>query len=287
VAHSITSPKLFGIIQEGSFNSAEALELFEIFKNSYIDMRQRRLEWMLNKMVELSGYVGRVKLKDVNPVNIKEEETPEEESESFKSIDDDFELKVFAEFGVNESDYKVIKSDVLEWETPEEEIIKRENFALESIGTIKAEINDFDKSVLRMLSKGEDGTSISKALNKPLTDVAESIERLKGWEMIVEAQVTDVGEYVLDKLPETRQFEVRYKYQVRPDVPPVKTKTRDFCKKLIDLGRLYSREDINMISGRVSRDVWKYRGGWYTNPKTKVSTPYCRHTWFQELVIKR
>ena len=55
VAHSITSPKLFGIIQEGSFNSAEALELFEIFKNSYIDMRQRRLEWMLNKMVELSG----------------------------------------------------------------------------------------------------------------------------------------------------------------------------------------------------------------------------------------
>jgi hypothetical protein len=297
VAHSITSPKLFGIIQEGSFNSAEALELFEIFKNSYIDMRQRRLEWMLNKMVELSGYVGRVKLKDVNPVNIKEEEeTPAPEtlshdgcnhSHDFNAQDDDFELKVFAQFGVNQADYNVIKSEVLEWETPEDEIIKRENFALESIGTIKAEINDFDKSVLRMLSKGEDGTSIAKALSQPLTDVAESIERLKGWEMIVETKVTDVGEYVLDKLPETRQFEVRYKYQVRPDVPPVKTKTREFCQKLIDLGRLYSREEINTISGRVGRDVWKFRGGWYTNPKTQVTTPYCRHTWFQELVIKR
>jgi hypothetical protein len=292
VAHSITSPKLFGIIQEGSFNSAEALELFEIFKNSYIDMRQRRLEWMLNKMVELSGYSGRIKLKDVNPVNIKEE-TPESlshdgcnHSHDFNSQDDD-EIKVFAQFGADESDYNVIKSDVLEWETPEDEIIKRENFALESIGKIKGEINQYDKSVLRMLSKGEDGSSIAKALGRPLKEIAESIERLKGWEMIVETKVTDVGEYVLDKLPETRQFEVRYRYQVRPDAPPVKTKTREFCQKLIDLGRIYTREEINTISGRVSRDVWKFRGGWYHNPKTNVTTPYCRHIWFQELVIKK
>lgn len=293
VAHSITSPKLFGIIQEGSFNSAEALELFEIFKNSYIDMRQRRLEWMLNKMVELSGYSGRIKLKDVNPVNIKEE-TPESlshdgcnHSHDFNSQDDDFELKVFSQFGADASDYNVIKSDVLEWETPEDEIVKRENFALESIGKIKGEINEYDKSVLRMLSKGEDGSSIAKALGRPLKEIAESIERLKGWEMIVETKVTDVGEYVLDKLPETRQFEVRYRYQVRPDAPPVKTKTREFCQKLIDLGRIYTREEINTISGRVSRDVWKFRGGWYHNPKTNVTTPYCRHIWFQELVIKK
>lgn len=285
VAHSITSPKLFGIIQEGSFNSAEALELFEIFKNSYIDMRQRRLEWMLNKMVELSGYSGRIKLKDVNPVNVKEE-TPEIKNDDFKFNDDD-EIKVFAQFGADESDYNVIKSDVLEWETPEDEIIKRENFALESIGKIKGEINQYDKSVLRMLSKGEDGSSIAKALGRPLKEIAESIERLKGWEMIVETKVTDVGEYVLDKLPETRQFEVRYRYQVRPDAPPVKTKTREFCQKLIDLGRIYTREEINTISGRVSRDVWKFRGGWYHNPKTNVTTPYCRHIWFQELVIKK
>jgi hypothetical protein len=55
--------------------------------------------------------------------------------------------------------------------------------------------------------------------------------------------------------------------------------------KLIELNRSYSREDIDNISQRVDRDVWRYRGGWYTNPDTQVTTPFCRHEWIQQLVI--
>ncbi len=53
------------------------------------------------------------------------------------------------------------------------------------------------------------------------------------------------------------------------------------------MNRTYTRQDIDNISVRVDRDVWKYRGGWYTNPETKATTPYCRHEWVQQIAIKR
>jgi hypothetical protein len=77
VAHSVVAPSLFGVAPEGSFNSSESAELFEVFKKTYVDARQRRLEWMLNYMVELSGYVGTVELRDVEPLGITgEDEQP-------------------------------------------------------------------------------------------------------------------------------------------------------------------------------------------------------------------
>jgi hypothetical protein len=85
------------------------------------------------------------------------------------------------------------------------------------------------------------------------------------------------------------RFEVRYGYRTRLDVPPAKSGSRQFCERLMDLNRLYTRDEINAISNRLTpyRDVWRYRGGWYTNPDTQVSTPWCRHEWIQQLVVKR
>ncbi len=70
-------------------------------------------------------------------------------------------------------------------------------------------------------------------------------------------------------------------------MPPVKTESREFCEKLLELNRIFTREDINAISSKVDRDVWKYKGGWYTNPETGVTTPFCRHEWVQQITIKR
>jgi hypothetical protein len=86
---------------------------------------------------------------------------------------------------------------------------------------------------------------------------------------------------------ETTEFEVRYTYKTRTDVPAVKTESREFCKKLLELNRSFTRDDINSISTRVDRNVWTYRGGWYSNPDTGATTPWCRHEWMQQLVIKQ
>jgi hypothetical protein len=72
VSHSVVAPSLFGVAPEGSFNAAETADLFEVFKRTYVDARQRRLEWMLNQMAELGGYIGQVKLKDVSPLGTSE-----------------------------------------------------------------------------------------------------------------------------------------------------------------------------------------------------------------------
>ena len=99
-------------------------------------------------------------------------------------------------------------------------------------------------------------------------------------------EVNSLGNDVIDniEIPASR-FQVRYSYRTRPNVPDPITQSRAFCVKLLELNRSYSREDIDNISNRVDRDVWKYRGGWYTNPETGATTPFCRHEWIQQLVI--
>jgi DNA-binding MarR family transcriptional regulator len=81
---------------------------------------------------------------------------------------------------------------------------------------------------------------------------------------------------------------VRYKYDLRADAPKLVSggESRDFCKKLISLGRVYSREDIDKMSTVLGYDVWKRRGGWYHNPNTDVNEPACRHEW-KQIIVRR
>jgi len=55
----------------------------------------------------------------------------------------------------------------------------------------------------------------------------------------------------------------------------------------MSINKIYSREDINMMSVEEDRNVWSLRGGWYTNPNTGVAQPQCRHTWRQVIVRER
>jgi hypothetical protein len=161
-----------------------------------------------------------------------------------------------------------------------------------TIGEVKATISALEKSILSMLIAGEDASSIASATGASVEEIAKSTERLIDFELLVEGEVSDLGKQLLDEAPAPiDQFMVVYSYKKRPGIegPPKLPdgRTRDFCARLLDINRLYTRDEINNISSRVDRNVWNYRGGWYTNPQTKVSTPYCRHIWVQQLVIKK
>jgi hypothetical protein len=360
VAHSVTSPSLFGIIKDGSFNAAESADLFEIFKMTYVNARQKQVEWMVNYMAKISGAMATLKLKDVSPIAsaVKALEpataptTPAATDvpvdvaksalngaqiaslvevvaqikagiltadsalqiilASFPGIDESQarkivglptvtmsscgskhtfskdELDIFSEYGRNASEYYVVKEQIIEWDTPNEEVFAAHDLMFASVGELVLQLSDFDKNVIDMMSRGEDSTAIAKATQTTIQQVAESIAKLTALEVISQGQVTDLGQNVVDQAEApVSQFEVVYTYKERPGVPPVITKSREFCTRLIGLNRLYTREDINSISSRVDRNVWTYRGGWYTNPETQVTTPYCRHIWVQQLVIKR
>lgn len=203
------------------------------------------------------------------------------------------EVSIFSEYGADKSEYKVLKSTPIAWNTEHDEVIRMESMMqFDKVGDITATLNDVDKNVLEMLKNGEDTSTIAKATKQTVQKVTESIDKLTKLEVITKGELTSLGEALLEnvKAP-VSQFEVRYSYEKRPDVSgPSKLpdgRTRDFCERLIDLNRFYTRQEIEAISARVDRNVWLYKGGWYSDPKTGVTTPYCRHEWNQSLVIKR
>lgn len=81
---------------------------------------------------------------------------------------------------------------------------------------------------------------------------------------------------------ELSRLEVKYKYN-----GPRDSRNRAFCAALLELNRVYTRKEIDSISGKVGYSVWDKRGGWYHNPKNDVNTPYCRHNWNAVLVRKK
>jgi hypothetical protein len=293
VSHAITSPQLFGVRLEGSFNSAESGDLFNIFKATYVNTKQRRIEWMLNLMLELGGYIGQVKLRDVDPLP-KDVPTPAPAPTPTPIVqschNNNFstdEIKVFEQFGESNENFIVLHSEPIEWNTPSEQVFSRSKQLFDKVGEISATLTGADKDVLKLLSDGESSESIAKALNTSVEEIAQRIQTLRELEILTKGgEVNTLGKSVIENLdiPISR-FEVRYTYRTRPNVPDPITQSRAFCVKLIELNRSYSRQDIDNISVRVDRDVWRYRGGWYTNPDTGATTPFCRHEWIQQLVI--
>jgi hypothetical protein len=289
VAHAITSPQLFGVRLEGSFNSAESMDLFNIFKATYVNSKQKRIEWLLNLMLELGGYVGKVKLHDVEPFPKPAPAptpTPIVQSCHNNNFNTD-EIKVFEQFGESNDNFIVLHSEPIAWDTPRAEVFARSQQLFDKVGEISAMLTGGDKDVLKLLADGESSDAIAKALNTSVAEVAKRIQAIRDLNLLTkEGDVNTLGKNVIDnvEIPVSR-FQVRYTYRTRPNVPDPKTQSREFCVKLIELNRSYSRQDIDTISTRVDRDVWKYRGGWYTNPDTGATTPFCRHEWIQQLVI--
>lgn len=369
IAHGVVSPTLFGVMQQGSFNAAESAQLFEVFKKTYVMQRQERLNWMLNKMRELSGYAGELKLVEVQPIEdatnnaagaptvvvnspsattdttteiapiedvsktalngaqiaslvdvvakVKTGEiTADSAAEiiiaSFPSIDEatakkmvgletqafsscrhshtfsKSDIEVFEEFGADFGDFQEFARLPIEWDSKGDDVFSKHDQVFATIGEISAEMQDADREILSLLNNGEDSNGIAEATGLAIKDVALSIARLNDWGLIKNGELSALAERLIASADgEIPTFEIRYTYQVRSDVPEAKSGSREFCTQLMTLNRAYTREEINTISERVDRDVWIYKGGFYTNPDTQVTTPWCRHLWFQSIVTKK
>ncbi len=85
-------------------------------------------------------------------------------------------------------------------------------------------------------------------------------------------------------------YEIRYNYDLRLGVGGPKIlpdgRTRDFCVHLIDASKLYTRQEIDRMNNGFGLDVFGFAGGYWTQPDGSVS-PICRHSWFQNIVIRK
>ena len=284
LAHSVTTPILFGIKTEGSLGNATELEIgYKIMKANYFKYKQRSILSALNHIAQRgNGLTGKIIFNEVELdfiPKVVEEVAPTRFTEEIDVIS---ELK---KCGI-ERPKNVIYSKSLpnEFDIDEEKEKLMEEFKKESFAILSA----LDNQVLAMLSDKNDYNSIRKSLGINGFKLTKIYKRLNSLGLIDGVQVTTEGMREIAKQDVSR-IQIFYSYDKNPaisgaDLIPT---SRDFCKTLVGLSasRVWSREDIQTISNRADRNVFAYRGGWYNNPQTKKNTPWCRHIWKQEIVF--
>lgn len=198
-----------------------------------------------------------------------------------KNIDEEENklLALFGKYGRSKEDFEIVevKSEWVE-----------ENFA-------DATLTNTDKKVLQIINEDKKATveNIAKSLNKTVAEVKTIIETLTENGAITSSTTgtttTDTGKSILENAPvSVTNISVKYAYDVAPGLgAPIIAGTRDFCKELVGMNKLFDRADIQKIGLEWGYDVWQFRGGFYRNPKTDETTPYCRHIWTQVLVREK
>lgn len=291
VGHKVTSPMLFGVKTEGQLGGRnELVEAYETFQTSYIEPRQKQIDFCLSHIFK---YIVPVKLETKNnpPIGldyvylfekgiISKEEARQELGMSVDPLtfsaqnpfgwDDEHDLKVFEMFGDTADKFESVE-------------MKFAN-ALELM--ILTLIRSNPGSVLNDL--------VAQIKADPAT-IAESVASLQGQGMLSEAQggyeVSGDGLKELEKNNISENLEIRYEYTKAPGVSgsEVIDSTRDFCRRMVGFNRLYTRAEITQMSALLGYDVWKRRGGWMTvkNSSPAVHLPYCRHIWASKLVRRK
>ena len=209
----------------------------------------------------------------------------EEEINVMLSIDNDMEfsaqdneellLAEFAAHGDSKDNYNVITSR------------NRFNFQEE---LTQAEVN-----ILDLIKKDKRITPevIGRALKMPVDEVTDIIANLLeggliiaavkkiGVDEIIERTMPEPLSDLTDKKPRTLEQKIMYSYE-----GPRDNRNRDFCRRLLDMDKFFSRSDIETMSARLGYSVWDRRGGWWTKPNGNHS-PSCRHRWVQNFVIRK
>ena len=220
-----------------------------------------------------------------NGYGLSEEDVQTWLGEFTEHQDIDSVIQVFSEYGEAKSKYEILRTKT---------VFSSDNLEEQELQFRDETITDnLDKKIL---------TAISKNKNVPIDDIAKGlgVEPNVILNRITELVDMDVLEYdqntrvpkllkplseVLDK-PIKRTYLVRYSYEWKTEVPKgqrnsAKHPSRPFCARLMEVDRLWSRADIQQMSGRLGFSVFDRGGGWWGD------SPSCRHRWVSHIVVKK
>lgn len=215
------------------------------------------------------------------------------QTECSVSVDDDTILEYFTGKGVGKDNYEVVIQDKVVFNNMKD-FIKDELFA-------EYELNDLQENILAVIKQNPVATAkdiaqkvdsnvalVEKTINKLIDDnvIKEKIS-VKGGETIITRKLTNIGEGAIKKLTPITSYKVLYSYEERPNVPPAISGSRPLCQKLFNSGLYFTRQEIQDISDQLGYSVFLLCGGWYHNPLTGSTTPYCRHEWRRNIVIEK
>ncbi len=226
---------------------------------------------------------------------VTESVLPTQLPEAFSAQDDDFAIQIFSEYGEPKANYQVVKSRRVQFD---ENFEPQEHQEFAEVDVI---ITNTQSGILDLIQKNKYITAdeIASAMKVDRQVVVASLASLENNGLIASNEVNDNGSILIAReITEAGKTQkkarrpiadisIRYTYEVTPGLgDAIIPTTRDFCRRLIELDRVYSRAEIQQISQRLGYSVWQRRGGFYHNPRTGVTTPYCRHRWVEQVVIK-
>lgn len=193
-------------------------------------------------------------------------------------------LQLFESNAIDDNDDEVISTEFVHFHS-KVDVLEHE-FKSHKFATIR-------NQVLELL-KGDptlDNNKIAKILGITEDDVINVLNNLAERGLV---DTTSGQNIVTSKGLDTKDVEIEYEtytvyeYVTRPDVPEATT-SRNFCKRMLALsrsGKRWTKEGIDNIYVSAKDqlampdfDPWIYRGGFYTNPESGETTPYCRHIW--------
>jgi hypothetical protein len=303
MSHRVTSPMLFGIKTEGQLGGRnELIEAYEAFQTSYIEPRQNQLDRCLTSIFK---YISPVKLvtKNKPPIGVDYVELFEkgiiDRDEARKELgmtmsvqmssdkcescenpfgwNDEKDLEVFAQFGEDADNFESVP---MQFGAGLEAMILQWLYSNKGI-TIDVLANNINKPVEEIQAQ------VDMMIEKNLVSVLDGV-----------IEVSNDGLKALEDSNVGTEIVTRYTYQKAPGISGSRVipTSRDFCKRLVAMNRVYTREDIDQISVILQReyndpnyDAWRRRGGWMTvkGSSPAVHVPYCRHIWQPQLFRRK
>jgi DNA-binding Lrp family transcriptional regulator len=207
--------------------------------------------------------------------------------QQFSSVySDDDVVDMFSLIGEPKDYYFVTSSKKILFNSESEAAEDENNFYKAAFASLSVS----DAKILDLIKKDPKITPqvIAKALNVRTEWVEAKIATLTGKGIIQGSEVASGEDTVIERqivkevaTPDTVEIFIKYSYEGARD-----SRNRPFCAKMMELNRFYSRAEIEQISARLGYSVFDRRGGFWMHKDGKV-TPYCRHHWKSNVVVKK
>jgi|SRR5690625_791527 len=279
IAHSVQNASLFGLEIQGSLggtSAEEQLVAFEKFNKTYVKKRQNIIARQINTaFMMLNGVDLGLKFKEFKLISRRE---VEDDTEKDSLVNEEEIIEAFRKFGRPKSEMKNVIFSRSSFESSNKIAVQEFKAYRKAISFLNEDL----ELMLELLSKKKDMREIIKHYGAK--GFAKNIAKLRKLGMLDKWEITEKGRVEIAK---EEDFEVLYTYEEIPGIPAVKTESREICRHLMNAGKYYTREEIEEI-GRIYGvdNLWRYRGGWYHNPRTNLNTRHCRHEWKQHIILK-
>lgn len=285
-AHGVDASVFIKTIDTGFSNNADELRVaIEAMNSSYIEPNQIMYEKLFNDFVVLLGMPSGLKIEKIAPIKVQISESTlvsvlttdeirelagykplgkplQKKTEQAFSEDEELVWEALSKLGYHDDELEVISEKELDYNP----------FDFADIGSIDSQVIDIIKANPKTTVE-----EIAQQVGETEVEVRQRILRLirNGFldPQKTQIKVTEEGEEEIEELITV------YKYALRADLSgsPIIEGTRDYCRRMLGLGKSYTREELLGMVNDFGQSTFTHRGGWWNRNGNRV--PYCRHVW--------